>query len=208
MKAKLISKTGKTKSDYDLPSIFDIKPNSEILSLYLKIFLGNQRQSNAHTKTRGEVSGSTRKLYKQKGTGNARRGSLRSPIMKGGGVVFGPTNNIKYKRSLPKSLRRLAILSSFVNKVESDAFYVFDKSDDLNIKTLKSANEYLQNAKIEGKILIVNSELDVDFVKAFANLPKVKTAVISELNAYDVVNSDSILFSKSALDKADEIWKK
>lgn len=208
MTGKLLSKTGKTKSDYELPELFNIKPNNEILSLYLKLFLGNQRESNAHTKGRGEVAGSTRKLYKQKGTGNARRGSVRSPIMKGGGVVFGPTNETNYKRKLSKALRRLAILSSLALKANSDSFFVFDSESINEITTTKSAKEFLNNSKLEGKVLFVNSELKPSFVKAFKNIKKIKTTVISELNAYDIVNSDLIVISKSAIENADKMWSK
>lgn len=92
MNAKVITKQGIESKELKLPEIFEFIPNLEVLKLSLRAYLANQRQSTAHTKTRGEVAGSTRKLYRQKGTGNARRGSLRSPLMRKGGIVFGPSN--------------------------------------------------------------------------------------------------------------------
>jgi large subunit ribosomal protein L4 len=208
MNAKLISKTGKTKSEYQLPEVFDIKPNDDILSLYVKIYQSNQRESNAHTKTRGEVSGSTRKLYKQKGTSNARRGSLRSPIMKGGGVVFGPRNDRNYKRSLPKALRKLALFTAFAHKANDNAFYVFDQKDISSFNTTKKAYEYVKNADLPNKVLLVNDSVISELIKSFSNIKSVKTTIISELNAYDILNAKALVISTEAIEKCNELWGK
>lgn len=202
MKAKLITKTGKIKGDIDLPKLFEVTPNKEILTLYTKIYLANQRQANAHTKGRGEVAGSTRKLYKQKGTGNARRGSLRSPIMRGGGIVFGPKNTVNYKRTLPKSQRKLAMLGSIALKGLSENLFV---SQVFDIKSsVKDYKKMISNLGLVGKVMFVLPEMDTVLVKVLKGLPKTDVILVNELSAYDVLNTDNLILHDNVLTLMEE----
>ena len=119
MKANLLDKKGKVAETLELPSVFnEERIHKELMSQAVKAYLDNQRQSNAHTKSRGEVAGSTRKIYRQKGTGNSRQGSIRSPLHRKGGVVFGPRNIRNYESTLTKKMRKLAIRSALSLKAK------------------------------------------------------------------------------------------
>lgn len=208
-KAKLLQKNGITQQEIDLPEVFSIIPNEDAIKLAVKVYLDNQRQSNAHTKTRGEVSGSTRKLYRQKGTGNARRGSIRSPIMRGGGIVFGPKNTINYKKNINKKVKKLAIVSALSLVANKGDVFVFETvSDVLGQAKTKSLQELLSQAELKGKVSFVIESKDDNLLRAASNIPNVSVKLINDLNAYSILNMGKILFSSAAVETINNTWKK
>ncbi len=204
MKVNLLTKKGRKsekKATLD-DSVFKLEVNEQILSRYVYIYLSNQRQSNAHTKDRGDVSGGGKKPWRQKGTGRARHGSIRSPIFKGGGVTFGPTNQRNYKKKMNKIEKKLALKMAFSKKVKEKQLYIIE---DLNIAKTKDLESLVKYLKFDGKVVFVQEE-ERGLFKASRNLPKVEVIRVGELNAYDILNNKHLVVQKTALDKINEIW--
>lgn len=195
MKVNVLNKTGKVVEQKDY-KFLDIEPNVDLVALSVKIYLGNQRESNAHTKDRGDVTGSTRKLYRQKGTGNARRGSVKSPLLRGGGTVFGPKNDRNYKRKLSKKLRLLAMLSALNMVASSDGLYV--SKDKFDFTKTKEANEFIKLLNFK-KLLIVQNGDEPMIYKAFVNLKGYKVANLSELSVYDIIDYGKVIFTEESI---------
>ncbi|NLC11823.1 MAG: 50S ribosomal protein L4 [Firmicutes bacterium] len=166
--------------------------------------LANRRQGTASTKTRGEVRGGGRKPWIQKGTGRARHGSIRSPIWVGGGIAFGPKPR-SYRYTMPKKIKRLALKSALSAKAQSDKVIVLDSFDLKEPKT-KSVLKILQNLKIDGKVLLVTAQADEVVYKSARNLPNVHTAVADQLNVLQVLNADYLVFTREAVNRAEEVF--
>jgi len=208
MKVALFDKKGK-KTDTKITlskEIFEAKINEPLMAQAVYIYLGNQRQSNAHTKTRAEVSGGGKKPWKQKGTGRARHGSTRSPIWTGGGVTFGPRNTRNYKKTLSKQMRKKAILSILSKRAADKNITVFSEYEVLKEKLTQGVIKVLKNAKLEGKTLFIQNTNNKEFVKAVSNLPKVKVILATELNTYTLMNYTNIVLSKDVLTTLDAMW--
>jgi len=208
MKVALFDKKGK-KADTKITiskDIFESKINEALMAQAVYIYLGNQRQSNAHTKTRAEVSGGGKKPWKQKGTGRARHGSTRSPIWTGGGVTFGPRNTKNYKKTLSKQMRKKAILSILSKRAADKNITVFAKYEVLKEKRTQGVMKVLKNANLEGKTLFIQNTNNKEFVKAVSNLPKVKVVLVTELNTYTLMNYTNVVLSKDALVTLDKMW--
>lgn len=199
MKTFIFDKNGITKNQLELPEVFGKKVNHNLMKLAVDVYLGNQRESNAQTKDRGEVSGSGKKMYKQKGTGNARRGAIRSPLMRKGGVVFGPSNNANHKRRLSVSQRKSAIASALSLFATNNNVYVVD---DMSIfsentaavsKLLSSvfANKYVNLYQLDNDDLIVRN---------FSNLERSEVNMLDTINVYDILNSDIVLLDVKTLE--------
>lgn len=178
--------------------VFGIEPNMHVMHTALRRQLNNARSGNACTKTRAEVSGGGRKPWKQKGTGRARAGSLRSPLFAGGGVIFGPKPR-DYSFSMPQKARKLALKSALSARVDNTIF-VKDFSEIKEPKT-KLAAKALAALKAEGKVLIIadlkapeNSNLEL----AARNLPKVRIILPSNLNVKDLLEADTLVITESA----------
>jgi large subunit ribosomal protein L4 len=164
--------------------------------------MANQRQGNQSTKTRSEVRGGGRKPWRQKGTGRARAGTIRSPLWKGGGVVFAPKQR-DYSKKLPKKIKRLAMKSAFSSKVINNEMVVLDELKLDEIKT-KRITEVLSNLKVDKKALIVTDDKNVYF--SARNIKGVKTASVNTLNVYDILNYDKFIITKDALKKVEEVY--
>ena len=209
MKASLLDKKGKVAETLELPSVFnEVRIHKELMSQAVKAYLDNQRQSNAHTKSRGEVAGSTRKIYRQKGTGNSRQGSIRSPLHRKGGVVFGPRNIRNYESTLTKKMRKLAIRSALSFKAKGESVFVVDSFELPKTEITKYAVSFLKASKVKGKVLVVTDTSDTLVQKSFNNINKSAVSVVNELNVYTLLNYDNLVFTKKAMELAETYWKK
>lgn len=179
-------------------SIFAIEPNETVLYEDVRRLLANKRQGTAKTKERSEVRGGGRKAYKQKGTGMARRGSMRSPLLKGGGTVFGPRPRA-YTINLTKKAKRLARKSALSLKAAAEAITVVDDFTFDTIKT-KQVVDLLEALKLSGKkVMIVTSDTDKNIYISARNIPGVSVFEANKPTTYDIMNADVILFQKSAI---------
>lgn len=204
-KVALYNVSGEQIGDIELSDdIFGIEVNTHVMYEAVKAYLANQRQGTQSAKTRSEVRGGGRKPWRQKGTGRARQGSIRSPQWKGGGVVFAPKPR-DYSIRLPKKVKRLALKSAFSSKVESNEIIVVDE---LNLMTPKTKDmiRILDNLKVGKKALIVIPGKDENIYKSARNIPGVKTSAVNTLNVYDILNHDSFVITKDAVSKVEEVY--
>ena len=185
-------------------SIFAIEPNQNAVHAVVKNYLANQRQGTQSAKTRSEVRGGGRKPFRQKGTGRHRQGSTTDPSQIGGGIVFAPKPR-DYRYTVPKKLRRLAMLSALSSKVEEKEIIVLDV---LNFDAPKTKDmiKFLENVKAAKKTLIVMSEKDENVVKSAANIPGVKTVLVSTMNVYEIIHYTSFIVTKEAINKIEEVY--
>lgn len=204
-KVALYDMSGEQVGDIELKDdVFGIEINTHVMYEAVKVYLANQRQGTQSAKTRSEVRGGGRKPWRQKGTGRARQGSIRSPQWKGGGVVFAPKPR-DYSMKLPKKIRRLALKSAFSAKVDANEIIVLDALAMEAPKT-KEMLKVLGNLKVEKKALVVTTEKDENVVLSARNIPGVKTAQVSTLNVYDVLNHDAFIITKDAVNKVEEVY--
>lgn len=204
-KVALYDILGKQVGDIDLnESVFGIEVNTHVMYEAVKNYLANQRQGTQSSKTRAEVRGGGRKPWRQKGTGRARQGSIRSPQWKGGGIVFAPKPR-DYSYKLPKKIKRLAMKSALSSKIVSKEIIVLDQ---LNLEQPKTKEmvKVLNNIKAEKKALIVLAEKDNNVVLSSNNIPGVKTASVNTLNVYDLLNYNSLIITKDAVSKVEEVY--
>ena len=185
--------------------VFGIEPNTHAIYLAVKQYLADQRQGTHKAKQRNEVAGSTRKLKRQKGTGGARAGSILSPLFPGGGRIFGPVPR-DYSFKLNKKLKSLARRSALSIKAQGEAITVVEDFVMETPKT-KSFVAMAEALNLAGKkVLLVVAETDHNISLSVRNLPKVKVMQVANLNTYDVMNAGVMLFTESALAKANEIF--
>src|SRR3954471_5048714 len=190
--------TGRT---VDLPEdIFGIEPNDHAVYLAVKQYLGAQRQGTHKVKTRAEVQGASRKLHKQKGTGGSRKGNIRNPLYKGGGTVFGPKPH-KYDFKLNQKVKGLAKVSALSSKAKENNLFVIE---DVTIETPKT-KDFVAILKVlnadEKKVLFLTQEYNDDVFRSYRNLPNVAGYQFHDMNTYDIVNSDVLVFTESAVKK-------
>lgn len=185
-------------------SIFGVPFREAVVHQSVKCLLANRRQGTASTKTRGEVTGSTRKLYAQKGTGRARRGSIKSPLMRGGGIVFGPTPR-SYRQRMPKKMRRLAFACALSAKVRDGAVWAVENLD-FGVPRTKDVAALLAGAGKVPSALIVVAESQPVLALSARNLPGTTVRQCSVVSTLDVMASDKLIISVSALRRMEEIW--
>jgi large subunit ribosomal protein L4 len=208
MEIKVLNKEGKpTAKKVSLTkSIFAIEPNDHAIYLDVKQYLANQRQGTHQSRERGDIAGSTRKIKKQKGTGTARAGSIKNPLFRGGGRVFGPRPK-SYSFKLNKKLKVLARKSALTYKAKEDSILVLD---DLSFKTPKTKDflSVLKNLKIDGdKSLFVTSEKDKNTFLSSRNLKNAKVITADKLNTYDILYSHKLIISENAFDQIEKLFK-
>jgi len=177
----------------------DVKSHGLLKSAY-HAYLDNGRGNLARTKTRGEVIGSTKKPWKQKGTGRARFGSRYNPIWRGGGIIFGPTGEENYSKKLNKKAKRVAVCQALTLAVKSDSLAVIDDFDVIDGKT-KTAKKLLYKIGGNRRILIAVAKPTEATTRAVKNLSDVKLVQAAYLNTYDILNADFIVVTKPALDE-------
>ena len=185
-------------------NIWNIEPNDGVLHNAIVLNQASLRQGTAKTKDRSEVSGGGRKPWRQKGTGNARQGSIRAPQWRHGGVVFGPTPR-DYSKKQNKKERRLALKSALTYKAQDKELIVLDKLE-INEPKTKNMLEVLNNLNItNAKVLIVLEELNDNICRAARNLANVKVITYKDVNSFDVVSADIMLMTESSLQKLEEV---
>ena len=208
MEAKLFNQAGKEIGTLELQDyIFGIEPNVPVMHQAMVRQLANARLGTQSTKTRGEVQGSTRKLYRQKGTGRARQGAIRAPHHSGGGVAHGPKPR-KYTKDMPRKMRRLAVRSALSAKyAEGEIVFLDDLS--LNAPRTKEIVALLGGLPLKGtKTLIALGEKNENVANSARNLPNVKTLLASYLNVVDLLTHDTLILPKSALTVVETILGK
>lgn len=179
-------------------TIFGIKPSQHSIYMDVRLILANQRLGTHKTKERGEVRGTTKKPYRQKGTGNARAGHMRSPLMRHGGTIFGPRPH-KYGFKVNRKIKQLARKSALSDKTANNRLTVLDNLVIENGKT-KAMIQVIENLKLTNqKALFVLGDLDPQVHRAGSNLPKVNVVHVNELNTYDIVNAEHIIIVQNSL---------
>ncbi|MBR6197670.1 MAG: 50S ribosomal protein L4 [Bacteroidaceae bacterium] len=188
-------------------AIFGIEPNDHVIYLAVNQYLAAQRQGTHKSKERSEIAGSTRKLIRQKGGGGARRGDIKSPVLRGGGRVFGPTPR-DYWFKLNKKVKNLARKSALSYKAQQNAIVVLEDFDFAAPKTKEAVN-LLNNLKIEGKkTLLVLSEVKKNVNLSVRNIQRVEVMTASALNTYKVMNANVLVMTESAVKLVDETFNK
>jgi len=184
-------------------AIFGVEINEHLVHMAVVQQLANKRQGTQSAKTRSEVSGGGRKPWRQKGTGHARQGSIRAPQWKGGGVVFAPKPR-DYSFKMNKKEKRAALKSALTSRVQDEKFFVLDELKLDAIKT-KDFVKVLNNLKVS-KALVVLGDKDFVIEKSAANVPGVKTAIVSTINVYDIMKYDTVITTKAGVEKIEEVY--
>ena len=184
--------------------IFAIEPNEHAVHAVVVNHLANKRQGTQSAKTRAEVRGGGRKPFRQKGTGRHRQGSSTDPTQVGGGVVFAPKPR-SYRYTIPKKVRRLAMLSTLSSKVKENEIIVLEDLKFEEPKT-KEMVKVLENVNAGKKALIVTAEKDDNVIRSANNIPGVRTALVTSMNVYEIVNHVSFIVTKDALNKIEEVY--
>jgi large subunit ribosomal protein L4 len=209
MEVNVINISGKeTGAKVQLPdAIFAVKPNDHAIYLDVKQYLANQRQGTHKSKQRNEIAGSTRKLYKQKGTGGARAGSIKSPLFNGGGRVFGPQPR-DYSFKLNKKLKSLARKSALTYKAQDNNILVLE---DFNFDSIKTKNYVKLVADLnltDAKTLLVLPAANNNVYLSSRNLKKAKVVTAAQLNTYDVLNAGTLLLTTETVKTLEEAYAK
>ncbi len=204
-KTNLYNMEGKVIGEIELSEgIFASKINEAAVHLVVRSYLAAQRQGTQSAKTRGEVRGGGRKIYRQKGTGNARHHGNRAPQFRHGGVVFAPKPR-DYVIAVPKKVRRLAFKSAMTAKLNAGEIIVVDELKLAQAKT-KLMAKVLTDLQAVRKALVVLPEKDENVVRATANLAEAKTRYVNTLNVYDILNADKIILTKAAVQSVEEVY--
>lgn len=184
--------------------IFGIEPNENAVHTVVVNHLANRRQGTQSAKTRSEVRGGGRKPFRQKGTGRHRQGSTTDPTQVGGGVVFAPKPR-SYRYTVPKKVRRLAMLSALSSKALEKELIVIDDLKFEQPKT-KEMIKVLENVNAGRKALIIMDAKDENVVKSASNIQGVRTALVGTMNVYEIINHNSLILTKSAVEKIEEVY--
>jgi len=205
-KLDVLNISGQKVSEIELnDTIFGIEPNIPVMHEVVKNYLANQRQGTQSAKTRAEVRGGGRKPFRQKGTGNARQGTIRAPHYIGGGVAFAPKPR-SYRYSLPKKMRRLALKSALSAKLRDNEIIVIDEFA-LNSPKTKEMLKVLENLKVAGKkSLLVTCCKDENVVRSANNIEGVQASFVGQINVYEILNHDFFVVTKSAIEKFEEVY--
>jgi large subunit ribosomal protein L4 len=194
----VINTAGEKVSEIELSDdIFSVPIKKDVLHEVVKMQLANRRTARATVKHRSDVTGSTRKLFRQKGTGRARRGDVKSPLLKGGGVVFGPDGR-KYAYKVPKKVRRLALKMALSSKFQEKTIRVLNDFELDEIKTQKFIN--IMNALDLNKTLIISDKENRNLELSSRNVPEVKVMRTEGLNVYDILKYDYLVLMQGSLD--------
>ena len=205
MKIPVHNMSGSTVDEIELDdSLFDVPFRQGVVHQSVTRLLANRRQGTAATKTRGEVSGSTRKLYAQKGTGRARRGSIKSPLLRGGGIVFGPSPR-SYRQRMPKKMRRLAFACALSFKVREGSLWVVDDFG-WDAPRTKDVAALLASIGKASSVLIVVPETQPVLALSARNVQGATVRQSAVVSTLDVMTSDRLIVTVPALRKIEEIW--
>lgn len=204
-KAVIYNMAGEKVGEYELSeAVFGIEPNEVVLHASVKNYLANQRQGTQSALTKGEVSYTTKKPWRQKGTGRARAGYAGSPVWRHGGVAFAPKPR-DYSYSLTKKTKRLAMKSALSAKAAEDAVLVVDGLHVDEIKTRPFA-EFLKKLGVEGKAMVITENVDIAVIKSARNIPGVTTTTATIISPYEILNNNVLVVDKAALQKIEEVF--
>lgn len=199
MKLDVLDLEGKKSGSVELPAeIFDRDPNIPLMHQVVTAQLAAARQGTHSTKTRGKVRGGGRKPWRQKGTGRARQGSIRSPQWRGGGVVFGPQPR-SYKQRTPKKMIAAALACALSDRARNDRLYAVKAFIEGDVPSTKKARTYLETLTTAPKVLVVVTDITSTDVYSLRNLPQVQILPWGQLNTYDVLDADDVIFTEDAL---------
>ncbi len=207
MKVDVKDLAGKVVETLELKSkAFNVDVNEDLLHQVYVAQYANQRHSKAHTKTRGEIQGSTKKPWKQKGTGRARTGDVKNPIWRSGGIVFGPRNNRNYSQKINKKEARLATIMALISKIKEDKLVVVK---DYNLKEVKTSlmAKVVDKLKLAGKTLMVFDKDGRKYMRASQNLLQVSNLDVEKLNVLDILNNKYIVVSEAGMKFLDKKYK-
>ncbi|MCK4474111.1 50S ribosomal protein L4 [Candidatus Parcubacteria bacterium] len=203
MEVKIYNQKGEETGKTDLPSeVFDVKFNADLVHQVVVSQMANRRQVIAHTKDRSEVKGGGKKPWRQKGTGRARTGSIRSPLWRSGGVTFGPTKERKYDKIIPKKIRRKALFMVLSQKLRDEQLIVLDELKFAKPKT-KEMKEIINNRK---SMLIALPKIDKNVILSARNIPKTHTIPAKDLNCLDILNYKYLMLPKQAIEVIKETF--
>ncbi len=204
MKTDIFDKKGKKVKTIELDAtVFEVNGNPAVVHQVVKAQLAGARAGTADTKGRAEVRGGGKKPWRQKGTGRARAGSIRSPLWKGGGTIFGPTPR-SYAQKVPRKVGKLALRTILSAKAETGAFKVID-SFGLKKPATKKAKSVLDSLKVEGKVTVVVADDDGVTIKSIRNLADARVIVASQINAYDLTDCANLIMTEEALGSVTEV---
>lgn len=204
-KVDIINVSGQVVGELELNEhIFGVEVNKVVLHEVVKNYLANQRQGTQSAKTRAEVRGGGRKPFRQKGTGNARQGTIRAPHFVGGGVAFAPKPR-DYSYKLPKQVKRVAMMSALSAKAANNELIVLDELNMSSAKT-KEMITILANIKAAKKAMFVLPEVNKNVVLSARNLKGIRTELVSTMNVYQILNHISFVTTKSAIEKIQEVY--
>lgn len=197
---------GKEVGTVELPdSVFGIEPSESAVYYVVKAYLTNQRQGNASTKTRSEVDLTKKKMYRQKGTGRARKGTAGSPVLVGGGIAHGPKPH-NFSERVPKKIKRLAIVSAFSQKAKDEAIRVLENFE-LDAPKTKRIAQMTQHFQVnEKKALLVTSDVSENVVKSCRNMSRLKVMPVNQVSTYDLIHADALILTTGAVDRIQELW--
>ncbi len=199
MKVEVLNSKGtSTGRSVDLPEdIFGVEPNNHVIYLAVKQYLAAQRQGTHKVKTRAEVKGASRKLHRQKGTGGSRKGNIRNPLYKGGGTIFGPKPH-SYDFKLNRKVKDLAKISALAYKAKENAIMIVEDIN-LDAPKTKTVADILGNLKVaDKKTLFILPENNNNVELSLRNVPSVLGVLLSDINTYDIVNSEVLVLTESA----------
>lgn len=206
--ANVLDLKGKVIGTVSLPqAMFGAEVNETLLAQAIRVYRANQRQGTSSTKTRGEVTGSTRKIYRQKGTGRARHGGITAPIFVGGGIAFGPKPR-DYSLSLPQKMKRGALFSALSSKTKDDAIKIVAGLEKMDPKTknfVDMLNHVSPDQKKRKVLLVLPAKTD-SVLRAARNVEGVSLLPANQLNAYDVMNTRTIVVMKDALETLENVF--
>ncbi len=202
-KITLLNINGNSAGEMELnDNFYSMEPNQAVMQEVVIALMANKRQGTACTKRRDEVRGGGKKPWRQKGTGNARSGSTRSPVWVGGGSVFGPKPR-SYNQKLTRKKKQLALRSALIERLRDGGIVVVDSFDVQEAKT-KPMIELMDKLEITHTALIVMDTANENFIKSARNIPFVKLCVANNINTYDLLRFQKVIFEKSALSKVEE----
>jgi large subunit ribosomal protein L4 len=207
LQAPLYSAAGEAKGQFNLPeAIFSPTGSRRVLQEVIIGLQANQRRGTSSTKTRGFVSGGGRKPWKQKGTGNARSGSIRSPLWRGGGIIFGPLPR-SYRMTLDQSKRLIALQTALSEKAKASELGVFEAIQFEKPKT-SEAQKLLSKVGVTGKALVIVDQREETTCRAFGNIMGIKVVGAAEVNAWELMAHRKVFFTKAALEALSKRWPK
>jgi len=207
MKYIVYNQEGKETEAVLLPKdIFEVKMNPDLVHQVVSSQMANRRKTLAHAKDRSEVSGGGRKPWRQKGTGRARHGSIRSPLWKGGGVTFGPTKERVFKKKINKKAKKQALFMVLSAKAKSNSILILDLDFKQIPAKTKQMAEFLKKFPLKGSVLIALPKKDENFIRVTKNIPQIETLEARNLNALDMLSFKHLILPKESIKIIKETW--